>query len=1021
MNASSNSWRLSWAAVLLALATISNASVAAAQATTRSVSPGGREIIPTPPGGGSGTSSLPADNMDLDVGDGSEGYGPDPDLLDVALQNLQAQMGDRVHRLEPIERDAQRYMDPIGGDDVSVRWHPDVFRCDIDIATNGDIYVAVELQQEDDDHIEVYRSQDGGYSWHSWGAFDAPGAASYSSPSIHVAEGWSNRCFVACEARDASYLTSIVVFRSPLSSTSGTWTEMTVMPYVDGSYYLPDITSDSAAFDPYFLYLVAQERDGNGDDIHFARSTDQGTSFESPYEIGSISSGGDHRYWSPEVVYGFGGYVHVTWFYRHDAAEFDSAVRYRRASNYAGGGLTAWDPVKMMTSTSNDVWDSDPRIAASSVSGEVVLVHERRRLLDDSWWIGDLRIHYSEDYGASFSVTDTIPMSLSYLTSLEYQPSTEDWILGGAENLSPAIQRISGDDPLSWGPPETFDDVYRPSNLRVCPVALDPSRADRIAQIWTVHSVPDPDNNRIYFDAEWCGDPGYPNHAEGFPLDLDHTPNSPPAVVDLDGDGDLEILYTDDERGVHAWHHDGTVVAGWPLSLSQYLSGGPVAIGDLDGSGEMSVVIGTSAGLVAAYDAAGQILPGWPLNTGSGRNAYVSIGELGQPGGTIVIASGSRTTFADKYGQEPLGSFPRGHTLRYHEAPCAIGDVDGDGVSEVVCGPADMLFAVRAFSNSTVLFAYLDAQTSDAITLGDLDLDGDVEVLVPTVDGALHAFDAGGPYPGTSWPFVSPTGSELTSAAIAQNLGNSYPEIAVAARDWTVHVLDGDGEETPWFPTETSDFWYIYGAPIMGHIAERPGVIVGARDDQLWSWNNFGDLNAGWPKAMDSKVNVSPAMGDVDEDGLAEVVVVTENQLTVIDLNEPLASVDRNWPMYGYDPERTGCARCPDVAPSSVEEEAGTSARAYFRVPSPVTLADGVRFEFALEERALVALELFDVHGRRIDVVARAEFEAGEHAVLWEDARNASRTVPPGVYFGRLEVQGPGTRGVMSRKLVLLP
>ena len=55
---------------------------------------------------------------------------------------------------------------------------------------------------------------------------------------------------------------------------------------------------------------------------------------------------------------------------------------------------------------------------------------------------------------------------------------------------------------------------------------------------------------------EWRGAPGYPVPLDGFPVALSGAPTGAPAVADVDGDDDLEIVFTTDDRYLHAVNHE---------------------------------------------------------------------------------------------------------------------------------------------------------------------------------------------------------------------------------------------------------------------------------------------------------------------------------------------------------------------------------------------------------------------------------------------------------------------------------
>ncbi len=85
------------------------------------------------------------------------------------------------------------------------------------------------------------------------------------------------------------------------------------------------------------------------------------------------------------------------------------------------------------------------------------------------------------------------------------------------------------------------------------------------------------------------------------------------------------------------------------------------------------------------------------------------------------------------------------------------------------------------------------------------------------------------------------------------------------------------------------------------------------------------------------------------------------------------------------------------VPPDAVLPEAYTLGQNY---PNPFN--PGTSVSFSLPHRSDVTLEVYDVLGRNVRVIARGRFEAGTHTVSWDGTDGAGRRVASGTYFYRL-------------------
>lgn len=747
-------WRIIGPALVLGL-------IAAAPA-------GARDVVRAPEHGGPGLTVLPEDNR--------------PPIGPSAQERRLSDPGPWV------APEAADKTDTIGGDDVILVEGQSVSYGCLDIGDNGDIYALANVQETGvSSRIEVYRSDDGGATFDLWAVHEAAAGHYYLYPDMQVVEGAVDVVMVVYEHLSGGGLGDIELVSAPLGGATGSFgTPVAIMTDPDTHFHYPRFDTDVSGYSSFYVYVVAAGTDDTGVDIWFARSTNQGGAFESPYMIAELLVD-DRTYSYPDISYGFGGHLHVVWYFSSDTDAFDKSVRYRRASAFADAGLADWDYWDTLTSTSDGFDDTYPMVHGGRASEDVVIAYARIGL---DGIFEDSRLFVSDNLGLSFGSPLLLPADIGMPGDFAEDVDSGLWAMAGLFFANYGVITANVSDLTDWSGEQHFNDDFGSTYWWYRPdVALHPTRSSPLAVVWTrASSSETPD--RVYFDAEWHADPGYPNVEPGYPLGLWAPPISPPALVDVDGDPELEIVFTDQLRQIQVVNPDGSNVPGWPVDVGVDLSDGPVAIGDLDGDGEPILVVGGTDGNAYAFDPQGNLLPGWPSAiTPPGHDVYVSIGAVGPPYPRSVVCAGANyVTLRNRRGVAPPNTVGWSVGTGSIVGPACIGDIDDDGTAEIVAGVGDRVCAFEKGAPSLQFNIGLSSVLSDAPTLGDLDLDGDLEILCPTAGGVLYALGHTGGLLGGNFPYDTGNAGALTSAAIAQFRGGSEPDIAFAHSEWVVHA-----------------------------------------------------------------------------------------------------------------------------------------------------------------------------------------------------------------------------------------
>ena len=318
---------------------------------------------------------------------------------------------------------------------------------------------------------------------------------------------------------------------------------------------------------------------------------------------------------------------------------------------------------------------------------------------------------------------------------------------------------------------------------------------------------------------------------------------------------------------------------GWPvkgLKIADGLVTAP-SLGDLDGDGRPEVVAMTTLGDVFARGADGKLLPGWPVRLrGSHEQSSPLVIDLDDDGAAEVVIAIDREVHVLDRGGLPLPGWPR-LTARLVLCSPAAGDVDGDGDLEVVVLDQEAnLYVFDAAGHSLPGWPRdVGSFSNTTPALADLDGEPGAEILAGTTDGWLVALRKDGSAPPGSWPAVLGVMGPA-SPAVADLDGDGEVEIVALTAAGNLFLLDrqGSSRKIAKLPGQ-----HGFSSPAIGDLDGdgRGEIAVGSGQTNGAGFVSLidaeGKMMPGWPVATGADVSASPALVDLDADGYREVIV----------------------------------------------------------------------------------------------------------------------------------------------------